>query len=188
MGNKALRTRLASLLKEHKSNTRLYTCHKHQAYRRLKASTLRHMIAHLENVSPGDKVYDYGVNQVVSDPLTFEKIDCISVKQNKNKNCSKDNEFIITKIRGEVVVQAEQLRYKSGYSGCGCGNYHCNVDKNLKTKEEIVSGFLQQLYNEYGPSYLAKDYFKCLESGIDILTEDGFLVDNYRELIESVNQ
>lgn len=179
MGNKALRSRLSLLLKEKKVNCRLYTCSKRPAYRILSATYLRDMIAFLENVSIGDKLHDYGVNQVVAEDFNFVPITPRKKKKVKGKS---------VRYNGEVLYKVDQLAYESGSYGCGCGSYDCNVNKNLKTKEEIVSQFLLSLYSIWGPTYVAEKYFKLLDIGIDILTEDGFLVDNYRELIESTNQ
>lgn len=177
MGNKALRTRLSNLLKEKKVHQKLYkNVPKLRAFRVLRADRLRHMIAFLENVEVGMKVYDYGVNHIVAKPVTFEV--CIPYKS-INK---------LTSYGGYVLSQARQLEYTSGYRGCGCGNYYCNVDKKLKTKEEIISGFIQSHYSEWRPSYLEQDYFKLLEKGVDILTEDGFLVDNCNELLRVLRQ
>jgi hypothetical protein len=172
MGNKALRTRLSNLLKQDKVGTKLYTKNipKRKAWRHLQAYDLRNMIAFLENVKPGMKLHEWGVNQEVSEPVEFATLGV-------RRSCKKGTYF-----GGNVIYKADQLKYKSGMYGCGCGSYDCNVDSRLRTKEQIVTKFLQNLYSEWGPSYLAQDYFKLLEKGIDILTEDGFFVDNHNEL------
>lgn len=177
MGNKALRSRLSFLLKEKEVNCRLYTCSKRPAYRVLSATYLRDMIAFLENVSPGDKLHDYGVNQVVAEEFNFVLITPRKKRKVKGKSVC---------YNGEVLYKVDQLVYESGNYGCGCGSYDCNVNKNLKTKAEIVSQFLLSLYSIWGPTYVAEKYFKLLDIGIDILTEDGFLVKDYQEQLKKV--
>jgi hypothetical protein len=217
MGNKALRTRLADLLREQGYNVRLYTSAKKPAYRRLKAHVLRDMISYLENVHVGTQIHDYGVNQTVAEKLKFETIRPISVKINarareqirRNKHASsikkpsKKNSLrgyklcmedvsVIRGLRGHILWKVDQVQYESGYLSCGCGSIDCLLGENtgapLKTKEEIVSGFLQSLYGEYRPSYLAIDYFKCLSAGIDIIDDNGFLISNYRDVVSALNK
>lgn len=211
MGNKALRTRLASLLKEKKCNVRLYTSAKKPAYKKLRAHVLYDMILHLENIGVGTQIYDYGVNQTVARPLVFETIEPLSVKINKHietlnrRNYTKKkkkpsrlrghkrvihDDTVIRYLRGRILYKADQVQYESGYMSCGCGSYDCLAGDNrrLRTKEEIVSHFLQDLYSIWGLSYLAKDYFKCLSAGIDIIDDNGFLIKNYRDVVSALNR
>lgn len=171
MSKRALRKQLGSLLRKNKMG-KLYTCSKLHAFKHLTTSNLIHMINFLQ-VNRGDKVYAYGINQVVSKPFNI----CIVNAVGKYK--SKTNSQ--RQVKGYYCYQAEQCQYESGYFSCGCGSWSCFADGlRLRSKEEIVLNFKNSLESEWA-SDLAKQYFVLLESGVDILTDDGFLIEDFRK-------
>lgn len=164
MGNHALRAELGRVLKKYGFG-RLYTCSKRRARRYLKPAQMRGMIEMIETVGPGFRTNEWGVNQVV--------------KARPAPVLGK----IYPGNRGFIKDRMAQVRYESGYRGCGCGSPGCFFwNPPPKTKVEIVEDLKASMENkEWGPSLMAKDYFRLLEQGIDILDEDGYLVPDWME-------
>jgi|GEM_PF-5344679 len=168
MGNHALRKELNSLLKEN-NYPRLYSCNKRKAWKWLDSSSMHNMILFLKNVKIGTETHDYGVNQRVASPVNITYISCSS---------------------GKIASQVDQVIYESGYWGCGCGSYACFTYENtLKSKDKIIDYFKEVLRSEntWSNKNLPKQYFQLLEKGIDILTDDGFLISNYQKIIKENN-
>ncbi len=156
MGKRALRKELGKILRQNGMG-KLYTCHKLVAHRILKTSRLIAMINFLR-VKPGDKAWAYGCNQVVKELVNLEWWDCRGQK-------------------GGFYIQADSVKYESGYQSCGCGSWDC-FNYPPQTKEVIVAGLKKNLSGEWVMG-LSKDYFEALERGKDILTDDGYLIDDW---------
>lgn len=156
MGKRALRKELGKILRQNGMG-KLYTCHKFVAHRYLKTSRLIAMINFLR-VKPGDKAWAYGCNQVVKKPVNLLWCDLWNRK-------------------GGFYEQADQVEYESGQLGCGCGSWYC-FNWATRTKEEIVAGLKKNLSSEWVMGF-SKDYFTALERGKDILTDDGYLIDDW---------
>jgi hypothetical protein len=124
-------------------------------------------------IKPGMITHDYGINQVVKKAPDFRVYDT--------------GYGLIS--RGYVRGMPDQVEYESGYLSCGCGVCESYLsEEKVKTKEEIVANLKLGFENKnWGPSYLAIEYFELLKQGIDIITEDGFLVSNYRELCGTID-
>lgn len=168
MSKASLRRKLSKLFKKH-GYGRLFTCSKFAAYRMLNSAKMRSMINFL-SLKPGDKNYDYGTNQIIKE---IPKIEFGYLYQDNRKKTKRIS-------IGYCASQADQVKYESGYWACGCGNWSCYLEP-LKSKQEIVDSFKESLLNpgKY-PSKLAKIYFDALEKGIDLLTEDGFLIKDWQ--------
>lgn len=174
MGNHKLRKQLGKILKE-KGYGRLYTCNKRHAYKWLPSHRLRSMIAFLTEVKPGMKVNEWGINQVVSE-------EPIPLWRDSKQGWS-------SMTYGGLYGEIDQVKYESGYLSCGCGAYACFAWNNeVRSKEEIVKSFKKGFEDKnWGPSFIAIEYFELLKQGIDILTDDGFLIPNYRELCDTID-
>ena len=162
MGKRALRKQLGKILRQNGMG-KLYTCHKFIAFRRLSTSRLIAMINFL-NVKPGDKVYEWGCNQVVKEPVNLEWLDYYRQK-------------------GGFYIQADQVKYESGFLSCGCGSWDCFNYLKPQSKDAIVEGLRKNLSSEWKLG-LAEDYFAALEKGKDILDENGYLIDGWREYVK----
>ena len=166
MGNSKLRRQLGKLLKKNGMG-KLYTCPKRQAYKHLKSGRMRVMIEALA-IKPGMITHDYGINQVVKKAPDF--------------NCYDNG-------KGYVWGLPDQVEYESGYLSCGCGVCESYLyEQKPKSKDEIITNLKLGFENkDWGPSYLAIEYFELLKQGIDIITDDGFLVPNYQELVKDID-
>jgi len=166
MSKSYLRRKLSRLFKQH-GYGKLFTCSRFAAYKMLSSEKMRSMINFL-SIKPGDKNYDYSTNQVVKKTPQIEF--GYHYSRSVNRLLNGKNRLI-----GLCASQADSVEYESGYCACGCGHWAC-YSAPLKSKEEIVNNMKESLNDSDFSSNLAKHYFACLEKGIDILTEDGFLV------------
>lgn len=165
MSSRKLRVQLSKLLKE-RGYGKLYTCPRHQALKNLRSYELRNMINFLLCVKPGDVVYEWGYNRTVAkEPAILW-------------NSAKGYRRI---TRGGFWCGVDQIQYTDGTNSCGCGSYECfRHESQPRTKQEIVALFEIQKNSEWG--YEAREYFKLLEMGHDLIDENGFVVSNYNEL------
>lgn len=165
MSSRKLRVQLSKLLKE-RGYGKLYTCPRSNAFKWLSSSKLRDMINFLTIVKPGDIVYEWGCNHIVA----------------KEPEVLWNQAGIYGRLkRGGVYCGIDQVEYTDGSYSCGCGSYECfTYDNKPRTKQEIVASLEKQKNSEWGS--FAKDYFKLLEMGHDLIDDNGFRVHNYNEL------
>lgn len=172
MSSRKLRKQLSQILKQ-KGYNKLYSCPKRIAYRRLDSNSLRYMINALTKIKIGDKTHQWGVNQIVVQEPKPIWYDC---------------QYWMGHGHGKYLGEISQALYASGQLSCGCGDFNCFFAYRLHSKAEIIEKFTNSLKDKsWGPSAIALYYFEMKEQGFDLLTEDGFLIDNWDELTQHLN-
>lgn len=168
MSSRKLRKQLNQILRS-RGLARPYSGPKLKAFKWLDSARMRDMINYLQ-IPVGTITHEWGVNQVVSEAPKVYFWDMTLRSRRGDKKIG-------------AVTQEIEVKYQSGYLSCGCGAWACWLSNDApKTKKEIVDGFKENLSGDW-PDSLSKQYFALLERGIDILTDDGFLIPNWRDYV-----
>jgi len=166
MGNRALRKKLAQVIREVGWDAKLYYGNKHQAWRYLRAYTMREII-HLLSFKKGDLAHDCdGFNHVVKEPM-----------------------LSYHRWHGQTLVpQISQLEFEDGRYSCGCPGgpmpacsreeierYFTMTDEQVK--ERKTAGWWSQRDEKI---------HEALRSGKHICDERGVLLKEFADADASV--